>query len=71
MKRLYEERKDAYNGFGAFRSTFLSLVRGDGALDFYHGGLRARDQRGATIFDQSITRTTGTTSSRRLSPGRT
>ncbi len=53
IKRLYTERKDAYNGFGAFRSSFLCLVRGDGALDFYHGGLRARDERGATIFDHA------------------
>jgi NAD-reducing hydrogenase large subunit len=53
MKRLYTERKDEYNAFGAFRSAFLCLVRDDGALDFYHGGLRARDDRGATIFDHA------------------
>ena len=29
----------------------LSLIRADGALDLYHGGLRARDAKGQTIFD--------------------
>ena len=37
--------------FGVFPSNFLSLIRTDGALDFYDGGLRARDARGALIFD--------------------
>lgn len=53
VKRLYTERKDIYNGFGAFRSSFLSLVRGDGALDFYDGGLRARDAQGMLLFDHA------------------
>jgi NAD-reducing hydrogenase large subunit len=29
----------------------MSLMRADGALDLYHGGLRARDAEGKTIFD--------------------
>jgi len=37
--------------FGVFPSNFLSLVRANGMLDFYDGGLRARDAQGATIFD--------------------
>jgi len=37
--------------FGVFPSNFMSLVRADGALDFYDGGLRARDAQGGTIFD--------------------
>lgn len=41
-----------HNGqFAYIRSNFLSLVRPDGALDLYHGGLRAHDDLGATIFD--------------------
>ena len=51
VKRLYGEHKDAYNRFGSFASSFLSLVRADGALDFYHGGLRAADAQGRVIFD--------------------
>jgi NAD-reducing hydrogenase large subunit len=53
VKRLYIEHKDFYNGFGAFRSSFLSLVRDDGALDFYDGSLRARDAHGSLLFDHA------------------
>ncbi len=51
VKKVYGGRPDFHNGFGYFRSSFMSLVREDGALDLYHGGLRARDEHGQTIFD--------------------
>lgn len=38
--------------FGSFESNHLSLVREDGAMDLYHGNLRAIDARGNKIFDQ-------------------
>ncbi|MEL6284741.1 MAG: Ni/Fe hydrogenase subunit alpha [Pseudomonadota bacterium] len=39
--------------FAAFPSSYLSIVRnGDGAMDLYHGNLRAQDANGAKIFDQ-------------------
>ncbi|MCP5242433.1 MAG: Ni/Fe hydrogenase subunit alpha [Burkholderiales bacterium] len=38
--------------FATFRSNYLSLVDDAGALEFYHGGLRACDPGGAPIFDQ-------------------
>jgi len=53
IKRVYTERKDFHNGFGHFRSAFVSLVRADGALDLYHGGLRARNAHDETIFDHA------------------
>jgi NAD-reducing hydrogenase large subunit len=37
--------------FGSFDSNHLSLVRADGAMDLYHGGLRAIDSSGNKIFD--------------------
>ena len=37
--------------FGSFDSNHLSLVRADGAMDLYHGGLRAQGGDGGTIFD--------------------
>jgi NAD-reducing hydrogenase large subunit len=37
--------------FGAFPSSHLSIVRGDGAMDLYDGDLRAIDSEGATIFE--------------------
>jgi NAD-reducing hydrogenase large subunit len=38
--------------FGSFDSNHLSLVRHDGAMDLYHGHLRAIDAAGRKIFDQ-------------------
>ena len=43
---------DLVAGFGTFPSNHMSLVRkSDGALDLYHGALRAIDSEGAPIFD--------------------
>jgi NAD-reducing hydrogenase large subunit len=50
-RQLYEQNAALYNSFGRFASHTLSLVREDGALDLYHGGLRARDKDGNTLFD--------------------
>jgi NAD-reducing hydrogenase large subunit len=38
--------------FGSFDSNHLSLIRKDGAMDLYHGNLRAIDSQGDKIFDQ-------------------
>lgn len=43
-----EELKD----FGSFDSNHVSLIREDGAMDLYHGNLRAIDKDGGKIFDQ-------------------
>ncbi len=51
VKRLWAAEKDRYNAFGRFESSFVSLVDASGALDFYHGGLRARDRQGSVLFD--------------------
>ncbi len=37
--------------FGSFESNHLSLIRADGAMDLYHGGLRAITADGKKIFD--------------------
>ena len=50
-KQLHQANVELYNGFGWFRSNMLSLVAADGAMDLYHGGLRARDASGKLIFD--------------------
>jgi NAD-reducing hydrogenase large subunit len=50
-KRLHLANAGLYNSFGAFRSNLLSLVGPLGALDLYHGALRARDSAGEIIFD--------------------
>ena len=43
---------DTVENFATFNSNHLSLIREDGALDLYHGNLRAIDANGNIIFDQ-------------------
>jgi NAD-reducing hydrogenase large subunit len=51
IERLHLSQPEFYNTFGAFRSNMMGLVAGNGALDLFHGGLRARDADGGVIFD--------------------
>jgi NAD-reducing hydrogenase large subunit len=51
IKKLHLANPALYNSFGSFRSNIMSLVGNGGALDFYHGTLRARDENGRIIFD--------------------
>jgi len=51
-KNYILEHMDMIENFAAFDSNHLSLVREDGALDLYHGNLRAIDSGGNIIFDQ-------------------
>lgn len=37
--------------FASYESNYLSIIRRDGAMDLYDGGLRAIDAGGSTIFD--------------------
>jgi NAD-reducing hydrogenase large subunit len=53
VKQLFEQNLHEYRSFATFPAHTLSLVRADGALDLYHGGLRARDAHGHTIFDHA------------------
>ena len=50
-KRLIREDAARLEAFGTFESSYVSLVRADGAMDLYDGGLRAIGSDGATIFD--------------------
>ncbi len=50
-KQLHAQNPALYNSFGSFRSSMLSLVRADGAMDLYDGVIRARDATGQLIFD--------------------
>src|SRR5512137_1109123 len=53
VRRLFEQNLEAYRSFETFPAHTLSLVRADGAMDLYYGGLRARDAAGRTIFDHA------------------
>lgn len=46
------ENLERLKPFGSFPSNHLSLIRQDGAMDLYHGNLRAIDAAGNKIFDQ-------------------
>jgi NAD-reducing hydrogenase large subunit len=46
----HEKNKKVIDEFIEFPSSYLSLVRKDGALDLYHGVLRAKDSNGKMIL---------------------
>lgn len=50
-KKCFYANPDYHTSFGYFESNFLSLNAPDGAMDLYHGGLRAKDADGKIIFD--------------------
>ena len=51
MRQAFEKNPGYFTRFATIRSNFLSLIRPDGALDLYHGGLRAKNRRGGFVFD--------------------
>lgn len=51
LKNYHKENKDFIDTFAAFPSNHLSIVREDGALDLYHGKIRAVDKNGEIILD--------------------
>lgn len=51
-KKYSMENLEQVQSFGSFPSNHMSLVREDGALDLYHGNLRALRASGEAIFDQ-------------------
>ncbi|MBR9998107.1 MAG: Ni/Fe hydrogenase subunit alpha [Cyclobacteriaceae bacterium] len=50
FKDYHRKNRDLIDHFAAFPSSHLSLVRKDGALDIYHGVLRAVDKDGKKIL---------------------
>jgi NAD-reducing hydrogenase large subunit len=51
FKTYYKKNKEFIDSFARFPSNHLSLVRKDGALDLYHGVLRAIDTDGKKILN--------------------
>lgn len=51
FKSYHKDHRELIDGFAAFPTNHLSLVRKDGALDFYHGVLRAVDAEGKKVLD--------------------
>jgi len=50
FKGYHSENKELVDNFASFPSSHLSLVRNDGAMDLYHGVLRAVDSEGKKIL---------------------
>ncbi len=50
FRDYHTKNRDLIDGFAHFPSSHLSIVRKDGALDFYHGVLRAIDASGQRIL---------------------
>ncbi len=50
FKDFHKKNKDFVDNFSKFPSNHLSLVRKDGAMDLYHGVLRAVDAEGNKIL---------------------
>ena len=50
-KRLHRTDPGLYDVFGTFRSSLMSIVGANGAMDFYDGTLRVRDADGKIFVD--------------------
>jgi NAD-reducing hydrogenase large subunit len=51
FKDYHKQHKDLIDGFAAFPSNHLSIVRKDGALELYDGVIRAVDANGNRLVD--------------------
>ena len=52
FKKIFYQQREYHETFAAIESSMLSLIGSDGALELYHGGLRARHADDSVIFDQ-------------------
>ncbi|MGR9088051.1 MAG: Ni/Fe hydrogenase subunit alpha [Gammaproteobacteria bacterium] len=51
IKKVHCSSLPYYDEFATIRSNYLSLIQPNGALELYHGGIRAKNDRGETILD--------------------
>ena len=51
IKNIFFEHFDYHKSFAGIESSMVSLVNTDGSFELYHGGMRAKDRAGKTIFD--------------------
>jgi NAD-reducing hydrogenase large subunit len=51
IKKVHCSNLPYYDDFGTIRSNYLGLIKPDGALELYHGGIRAKNAKGETIID--------------------
>ncbi|MGD9021434.1 MAG: Ni/Fe hydrogenase subunit alpha [Lysobacterales bacterium] len=51
VKKVFFDNFDYHMEFGGIETNMMSLIRDNGALELYHGGLRAKNKEGGIIFD--------------------
>ncbi len=51
VKKIHCSNLPYYDDFATIRTNYLSLTKPDGALELYHGGIRAKDAMGNTLLD--------------------
>ncbi|WP_305909256.1 Ni/Fe hydrogenase subunit alpha [Methylomarinum sp. Ch1-1] len=51
VKKVHRSNLPYYDEFATIRSNYMGLTKPNGALELYHGGLRAKNEQGETIFD--------------------
>ena len=51
IKKVHCSNLPYYDDFATIRSNYLGLTKPDGALELYHGGIRAKNALGETIID--------------------
>ena len=51
IKKVHCSNLPFYDDFGTIRTHYLGLTKADGALELYHGGLRAKNAEGETLID--------------------
>ncbi len=51
IKKVHCSNLPYYDDFATIRTNYMSLTRPDGGLELYHGGLRAKNDKGETIMD--------------------
>lgn len=51
IKKVHTSNLPYYDDFATIRSNYLGLVKANGALELYHGGIRAKNDLGETLVD--------------------
>jgi NAD-reducing hydrogenase large subunit len=52
IEKVHCSNREFHDAFATIKSNYMSLIGKEGALEIYHGGLRAKTADGNTIFDQ-------------------
>lgn len=51
IRKVHTGNQAFYDRFATIRSNYMGLIAANGGLEFYHGGLRVKNDRGETLTD--------------------